>query len=206
MIKAYTAKKVDSRLTVCDERWERIPSALLDEVWSDYYPSPYITNFSLVHSDEGLTLKMTSTEWPIRAMCVSRNQEVCEDSCMEFFLSPVYDDNNYFNIEINAIGISLFGYGNGRVGRKKLNIANTGIEIQTLIHPESGWECMCFIPNSFILKFFGKIDKKMRANFYKIGNSTARKHYSLWNMQDLEMPDFHRPEFFGEIILSDESI
>ncbi len=193
-------------MTISDERWSSVPTSEINEVWENYYPSPYKTEFRMVHSDEGLTLKLSTTEWPVRVACVSRNQEVCEDSCMEFFLTPNTTEKDYLNIEVNAIGISLVGIGEGRVGRKKLNIANTEFEIQTLIHPEEGWELMYFIPYSFISKYFNIIDKKMRANFYKIGNASARKHYSVWNMIDLEMPDFHRPEFFGEIILSNESI
>lgn len=193
-------------MSIVDKRWDSVPDGVLDQVWADYYPSPYKTDFKLVYSDDGITLKMTSTEWPLRTVCVSRNQEVCEDSCMEFFLSPCASDKRYFNIEINAIGISLIGIGEGRQGRKKLNIANLGFEIQTLIHPECGWELMCFIPKEFILKFFPSWDKNMRANFYKIGNASAKKHYSVWNMQDIEMPDFHRPEFFGNLILSDELV
>ena len=205
-MKKYIIKKVDSPMSITDERWNLVLAGELDQVWQDYYPSPYKTEFRLVHSDEGLTVKLSTTEWPLRVTCVSRNQEVCEDSCMEFFLTPNTNDADYFNIEITAIGISLVGIGPGRSPRKKLNIAGSGIEIQTLIHPEEGWELMFTLPYSYMKKFFGDIDTTMRANFYKIGNATARKHYSIWNKQELEMPDFHRPEFFGELQLSDELI
>ena len=205
-MKKYIAKKVDSPMSITDKRWEKAPKGELDQVWEDYYPSPYKTDFRIVHNKDGLTVKLTTTEWPLRVECVSRNQEVCEDSCMEFFLTPNSKDENYFNIEVNAIGISLVGIGPGRAGRKKLNIANSGIEIQTLIHPEEGWELMYTLPYSYMKKHFGSIEGTMRANFYKIGNATARKHYSVWNKQELELPDFHHPEFFGVIELVDELV
>lgn len=193
-------------MTVSDERWNKIAPEEIAEVWEDYYPSPYKTSFRMVHCENGITLKLSTTEWPLRVECTSRNLEVCEDSCMEFFLTPNTTDKDYLNIEINAIGISLVGIGEGRAGRKKLNIAGTGFKIETLIHPEEGWELMYFIPFSFLEKYFTSHDQTMRANFYKIGNSTAHRHFSTWTKLDIEMPDFHRPEFFGEIILSDESL
>ena len=205
-MKKYTAKRVTSPMSITDERWSNTSVGALDAVWEDYYPSPYKTEFRLVHSEDGITVKMSTTEWPLRVDCVSRNQEVCEDSCMEFFLTPNSHDADYFNIEVNAIGISLVGIGPGRSPRKKLNIKNSGIEIQTLIHPEEGWELMYTVPYSYIKGFFNDVERTMRANFYKIGNSTAKKHYSVWNELELEMPDFHRPEFFGVIELSDELV
>ena len=74
------------------------------------------------------------------------------------------------------------------------------------IYPEEGWEALCFVPYSFIKKYSPEITKTMKANFYKIGNASARKHYSSWSEMALEMPDFHRPEFFSEIIFSDETV
>jgi hypothetical protein len=39
----------------------------------------------------------------------------------------------------------------------------------------------------------------MRANFYKCGDKTKRAHFLSWNPIDIAKPDFHRPDFFGEI-------
>ena len=38
---------------------------------------------------------------------------VCEDSCVEFFVSPE-DDGIYYNHEFNGIGTCLLGSGTGR--------------------------------------------------------------------------------------------
>ena len=38
---------------------------------------------------------------------------VCEDSCVEFFVSPS-DDGIYYNLEFNPIGTALMGSGHGR--------------------------------------------------------------------------------------------
>jgi hypothetical protein len=45
----------------------------------------------------------------------------------------------------------------------------------------------------------GNLPETIRANFYKCGDSTAVPHYLSWSHIATETPDFHRPEFFGEL-------
>ena len=41
----------------------------------------------------------------------------------------------------------------------------------------------------------------LRANFYKCADKTKRPHFVSWQPILLPNPDFHCPQFFGEIIL-----
>ena len=41
----------------------------------------------------------------------------------------------------------------------------------------------------------------LKANFYKCADKTKRPHFLSWRPIDLPKPDFHCPQFFGEIIL-----
>jgi hypothetical protein len=41
----------------------------------------------------------------------------------------------------------------------------------------------------------------LRANFYKCADNTRIPHYVSWNPIEVASPDFHRPEFFGELLL-----
>ena len=41
----------------------------------------------------------------------------------------------------------------------------------------------------------------IKTNFYKCGEKTEYIHFALWNGPFTEKPDFHRPEFFKEIVL-----
>ena len=206
-MKTYTAKKTDSKMTMVDNRWDFAECGALDCVWEDYYPSPYTTSFRMVHSEEGINVKISTDEWPLRTFYMYQGGEVCEDSCAEFFFTPNMTDEEYFNLEVTAVGTPLLGVGAGRAPRRvKLNVNGTGIEIETRILPERGWELLLFIPYSFMRRHFSGVGSVMRANFYKVGNLTARKHYSAWNKLEIPMPDFHHPEFFGKIILSEEKI
>jgi hypothetical protein len=40
-----------------------------------------------------------------------------------------------------------------------------------------------------------------KGNFYKCGDETAVAHYGMWNYVGTETPDFHRPEFFGTLVI-----
>ncbi len=41
--------------------------------------------------------------------------------------------------------------------------------------------------------------KTYRGNFYKCAELSGKPHFVTWNPIRLEEPDFHRPDFFGEI-------
>lgn len=67
------------------------------------------------------------------------------------------------------------------------------------------WAVQYSIPFTFIEKYFGKLDIKsgyrLEGNFYKCGDETKYPHYGCWNPIKISSPDFHRPEFFGDLIL-----
>ena len=41
--------------------------------------------------------------------------------------------------------------------------------------------------------------EKVRGNFYKCASATSEPHYLSWNPILTDKPDFHRPDFFGDI-------
>ncbi len=205
-MKEYVSKKTELPMNICDERWDKASAVKLDHAWNDLFPTPYNTFARMVHGDDGFAIKMTTDEWPLRITAMKLNDAVCADSCMEFFFTPNTVDKDYINIEMNAAGISLTCIGEKRGNRPRLNIEGEGVIVETLIRPERGWEVMLYVPYSFAEKYFSKVEKTFRANFYKCGDKTDLPHYSTWNPVLLEKPDYHQPSFFGKIILSDEEI
>ena len=63
------------------------------------------------------------------------------------------------------------------------------------------WELALVVPVASFFRHNLKdlSGKTMRANFYKCGDKTTKPHFLSWNPIDLPAPDFHRPDFFGEI-------
>ena len=200
-MKEYIAKGTAAPLASADAAWDAVPAAELDFCWAEHFPSPYTTTAKLTHSPEGLTVRLETNEWPLRACRTVCNEQICEDSCMEFFFIPNEVDKEYINIEVNPLGVTHIGLGEGRHGRRLLDISEEDFSIETAIRFGKGWSATVFIPYSFIERYYKTHTAKMRANFYKCGDLTTPVHYSVWSPIEVPAPDYHRPEFFGKITL-----
>ncbi len=203
-MKSYRFTHIAERsLSMADPRWENIPKADLDNY--NFSPSKGypVTEVRGVFSEEGLTLRFLSNERPedILARFHGRNESVCFDSCVEFFFAPLPEkDNRYMNIELSAGGGMLIGLGSGRKERIRPPFELEDFEIETEILSD-GWRAKFFVPFEFVKSFFGDFSNEFKGNFYKCGDQTACVHYGTWNLVDVPRPDYHRPEFFGELYL-----
>lgn len=176
--------------------------------WEGYSYKPEVS-VAMSYSDKELFLKYFVKEKYFKAEKTETNQMVCEDSCVEFFVSPG-EDGIYYNIEFNAIGTCLLGSGTERANSTRVNpqiIA--GIRRLTTcgdkpVPEKTGnneWTITVAIPfNVFFHHNVKELKgKTFRANFYKCGDKLEVPHYVTWNKVDTEMPDYHRPEYFGVV-------
>lgn len=141
---------------------------------------------------------------------LARTQEfdgpVYEDSCVEFFFDPGI--GRYFNIEVNAAGGTKFnlqrarGVEVHRLSPEDADMLEFTVDPGTLIVPEVSeldWSVSYRIPLD-LLRRFGSIDEaSWRGNFYKCAEANSHPHFGSWSPIRTSEPDFHRPEFFGEI-------
>ncbi|MDE6498583.1 MAG: hypothetical protein K2L21_07985, partial [Muribaculaceae bacterium] len=63
------------------------------------------------------------------------------------------------------------------------------------------WNLLTSIPLELIGVRYEGTPVEMRANFYKCASATSQPHFLSWNPIATTKPDFHRPEFFGTLIL-----
>jgi hypothetical protein len=66
------------------------------------------------------------------------------------------------------------------------------------------WSLSYTLPFSLFETLYGSRPNPgdtLRANFQKCGDKTQETHFGSWNPIRLSNPDFHRPEFFGYLIL-----
>lgn len=173
--------------------------------WRAFPYSPKV-DFSIAHSGDYVYLKYFITEKHMRAVNTKSNEPVYEDSCVEFFIS--FDDTGYYNFECNSLGTFLVYFGKDLATRKPLS-TETIEKIQTFttfqrnVDDKSvNWTITWAIP---ISTFSNHLDlslkgKASRANFYKCGDKLPEPHYISWSNITTEKPDFHRPEFFGEVV------
>ncbi len=205
-MKEYIAQKIFREMSVEDERWEKVAPAVLDYTWDAYRPIPYETVAKMVHSDAGITVLLSTTEWPLRITEMENGGRVFMDSCMEFFFTPNESEMAYMNFEMNPVGTCHIKNGKHRKERYQVSIKDKGIRIRTLISHEEGWKALLFIPYSFIDEHYENRACVFKANFYKCGDETVKPHYAAWNPVETEAPDYHRAEFFGRVILSQEAL
>ena len=69
---------------------------------------------------------------------------------------------------------------------------------------EENWEVRYRVPFALIRKYIPgyqyEAGMSIRTNFYKCGDETEFPHFGIWKEYPLQEPDFHRPEYFGEIM------
>lgn len=170
-------------------------------LWSSATDKPTVF-FSIAHNNQSIFIHFDVKEKFFRAVEKNTNGPVWQDSCVEFFLA--LNDSNYYNIEINAIGTRLAGFGANRNDRGFL--PKQAVEkIVTYSTLEQGdvhhWSLTLKIPVDIFIH--DKIEtlegKKCRANFYKCGDKLPVAHYLAWNDIKSAQPNFHLSEYFGEI-------
>lgn len=178
--------------------------------WNEFQYVPEV-KFRIAHSNNQIWLKYYVNEKSILAEVAETNGGVANDSCVEFFFDPK-GDGNYYNYEFNCVGVTHLAYGPGR--KDRVFIAPEIIEEQIKVNSSLGnntfkeqtgdhtWEMTIIIPGSTLThdKDLQLKGLSTKANFYKCGNKTAEAHYLSWSPIGTDRPDFHRPEYFGNLI------
>lgn len=167
---------------------------------NEYKPT---VNFSVAHNNHSVLLKFFVEEKEVRAMVTQTNGAVWEDSCVEFFIS--FDDSGYYNFEFNCIGTVLAAFRKNRDERMYLpEEMLKKVETYTKLNRKNDfykWEILIVIPiEMFIAHSLQSLSGIVcKANFYKCGDRLLQPHYLSWNHIESETPNFHLPQFFGEL-------
>jgi hypothetical protein len=189
-----------------DKKGEKLGIDTLNWKGFDYKPDVTV---AISYSDHEIFLKYYVKEKYFKAEKTETNQMVCEDSCVEFFVSPE-DDGIYYNLEFNGIGTCLLGTGTGRENSVRANpeiiskirrLSSNGKK--TFPNTEGNFEWTLTVAVPFEVFFHHKVKdlkgKAFRANFYKCGDMLAVPHYVTWNPVGTETPDYHQPKYFGVV-------
>ena len=196
---------------------ETLPENEIGEVNWEEYPYKPDVKFMMGYDERNLYLKFKVHENSVRAVNTEPNSSVWEDSCCEFFCD--FDGKGYYNLETNCIGTQLLGYGETMADRElaaknrtraKVTVIDKIKKTSTLgersFNVKTGdfqYELVMKIPAGAFYNHNIKFEKGLtfNANFYKCGDKTTQMHFLSWSPIDTENPDFHIPEFFGNIIL-----
>lgn len=177
--------------------------------WPDQFPYRPDVEFGIAHCDDAILLHFRVGEQSVRAVAEQDNQNIWEDSCVEFFVSPE-DDGTYYNIECNCAGHLLVGSGRVKPDRERSSMevmhaverwASLGSTPFDIREQPTTWEVALCIPlSTFFLHHVTSLSgQTFRANFYKCGDLLPVPHFLSWNAIASDKPNFHRPDCFGEL-------
>lgn len=178
--------------------WENVPALKID---APLFPGAegITAQAQICYDDTALYIKLSATEYNIRAEHNGLLDEVCEDSCLEFFFEPM-QDGRYFNIEINPNGAMYFGFGTSLQNLYRL-IPETHPIQPVITQAENGWAVEYSIPFDFVRLFFPDFSPVpgtvIGANCFKCGELTDHPHWLCWNPIPKEKATFHCSEYFG---------
>ena len=174
--------------------------------WPEYPYAPSV-DFHIANSDKAVAVMFKVTEDHVKAVAMETNGPVWEDSCVEFFVTMA-DGQRYMNIEMNCAGTILVGKRLSKTDAQHLTEAeiSTIRRVTSLPHEPidsraegQSWWAIEVIP----YEIFGYDHKpeSLRANLYKCGDKCDQPHFLSWSPIPLPAPNFHCPQFFGEIEL-----
>ena len=181
----------------------------IDVINWEEYPYKPIVAFDIARTDENLYIRYFVKGNSLKAVHSSDGSPVYTDSCVEFFMKTV-DDHNYMNFEFNCIGTCDAARRQSRDIKRSLNTDEyTSIRRYSSIENKPfsektgvfSWELVVSIPFRLMGLDPENLPEKIMGNFYKCADDTEFPHFVSWNPIGLPAPNFHCPEFFGEIYL-----
>ncbi len=178
--------------------------------WSGEFPYSPDVSFRMFHNGSALFLRYDVQERSVRALAAHDGDDVYMDSCVECFIQPEVD-GRYYNFEFNAAGVLDLSC---RTGREEWERASAEVFAVVQRHPSLGrepfaereadgaWSLSVAIPatalfNHAIGSWSGL---HARMNLYKCGDGLAVPHFLSWQPVGTPNPDFHRPEYFVQVV------
>ncbi len=207
-------KKTDFNTDITWDRapWKDTPALSLNHHMGqrpEHFPR---VEAKLFFDDEAVFVMFRVEDRFIRAVAKHHQDNVFEDSCVEFFFTPGPDvSKGYFNLEMNCGGTILFHF---QTAREKGRIVIPMEECEKIfcVHSLPGridpeiqepvtWTVSYRVPLLLLEKYTNVIPPvsgvQWQANFYKCGDKTSHPHWLAWSPVKAPKPDFHRPECFG---------
>ena len=186
--------------------WEDIPRLKIQNVYK--VESHGIEAYAqIVWSNDAFLVHLWTIEPETPAESFSPFDYPSDDSCLEFFFSPIEGNRRYINIEFNSVGCCYFGLATGKHDLVRI-IPQTEEDVfsKKITKWDNGWEIYYSVPFELIKRFFENFEpfvgKKIRANCYKCAVRGNYPHYLTWNPDGGQRKSFHNPDIYGEMILT----
>lgn len=218
-MKVYCVQRLVRDVQI-DARWDKHPWIEISPLLLDHYMGGQPDHFpdvraKLAYDDDALYVIFQVEDSYVCARKGSYQEQVCEDSCVEFFFTPGGDISyGYFNLEVNCGGTALFHHQMRRqvadvpVSVEDFSQVQIAHTLPKIVEPEitksTTWVVEYSLPFVILAKYapFTQPDSGVvwRANFYKCADQSSHPHWLTWAPVGLILPDFHRPEYFGRLV------
>ncbi|PAY16171.1 hypothetical protein CKO51_28140 [Rhodopirellula sp. SM50] len=165
------------------------------------------TDAKLLWDDQFLYVSFHCTDSDVLATRTERDSDVYRDDCVEVFASPeIGHPENYFNLEMNALGTQLDNYRpEGKTPDDEWN--PDGIRCAVIVDgtlndstdTDRGWTLEVAIPFRLFQHVLPsgrpEVGDRWRLNLNRLEGNMAVK--SQWSQGDRNFPRFHHPDYFG---------
>lgn len=219
IMRAAQTPSLDTTLGVPAKGWDKAETGTLTRWHRASGPIRPTTFFRAMYDARNLYVRFDVLDTFVKVVHTHRNDNVCEDSCVEFFVQPA-PGTTYFNFEINGGGTMLLYKmidatkvkRDGKTTFREFEVVPAEWAEQVEIHhtlPQKvarpieqpiAWSVAYRIPLALFTACLGKCSVAKgdvwRGNFFKCGGSC---HYGMWS--DVGRPlNFHQPAKFGELV------
>lgn len=178
-----------------------------------------LTYFRVLYDRHALYVHFDVMDRHVRCIRKKPQSNVCEDSCVEFFVQPA-PGKAYFNFEISAAGTMLLYFIEDARRRRAggfhkyapvapewLRQVEIGHSLPGLVRrPIAGplaWAIAYRIPLALFTAHLGECGVARgdvwRGNFFKCGGDPAYPHWGMWSDVGKKL-NFHQPQAFGELV------
>jgi len=201
-------ERAGARGTLDEASWSRVPAVALRRAQDGADPLQ-ATAVRIAHDIDALLLRFDCDDRDIWATHACRDAPLWEEEVVELFVAPGEDDpSEYVEIEVNPLG-AIFDARvlnpHGRRDSMRVDASwNAAGLVAAVDRPSPGtWRAEIVIPWGNLC--VGAPPRVWRANFFRIERPRDGGHeFSCWSPTLADPPDFHKPAFFGRLILEEE--
>ena len=199
-------ERVQTRGALDEAAWLRVPSLALRRAQDGAVPLQ-ATAVRIAYDVDALLLRFDCDDRDIWATHSLRDAPLWEEEVVELFAAPGEDDpSDYVEIEVNPLGAIFDARITNPHGRRdSMRVDSTwnaaGL-VAAVLRPGPGtWTAQLEIPWSDLCD--GTPPRVWRANFFRIERPRdGNPEFSCWSPTFADPPDFHKPRFFGRLVLA----
>lgn len=208
---ATTKDKISVDGKLSEKAWARAPSLTLMFPWEVQAGLKQKTTVKLLRDSQYLYVGYECEDDDITATHEQRDDPTYLDDCVEFFIRPQVNSNQYFGLEMNARGVLYdYLYDFPKRHDKTPDLAN--VQLKTTLRGtlnqgndhDQGWTLELAIPWQSLQPLAPQPPRQgdeWRVQFNRWDGTEAKgRRLSMWCSSELEKPNPHNPVRFGKLI------